>query len=1726
MNDIRLAAGWMTLLGITLCGPFADADADADAGAGGGQPLELRIQMTQTMPQIWVKGATGPVWIECTTDLGLGTAWSPLTLLPASNNPSFFIDATTAHAPRRYYRATSTAAIPASPDPQLFAWIRPGTFAMGTPGSQVVDGPQTTVTLSRGFWMSRVETTQEDYLTVTGRNPSAFSGDLKRPVEQVTWNDATDYCTLLTVRDWLLGRLPAGYVYRLPTEAEWEYACRAGTTTATAFGDGLSSVQANFWGDYPYGGAAKGPFLQTTAPVGSYTPNAWGLHDMHGNVWEWCSDWYGDYPGGSVTDPSGPITGLWRVYRGGAWYDWGESCRSASRDCAGPGTWTTSLGFRPVLAQGRLEGLATPVILREPQTQTVKAGGTVTFGLLASGSYLFYQWRLNGVDILAATNGNYRISNVQRAHAGNYSVVIRNMEGSVDSQTAALTVDVPVDPESERLVWINPGTFTRGSPNTEAERKADETPQTQVTLSAGFWISKYETTQEEYESVMGVNPGSFKGIANRPVESVTWEDATRYCAELTLRERSSGRLPAGYAYRLPTEAEWEYACRAGTTTPVAMGTSLGSTQANFSGDQPYAGAAQGPSLGSTTRVGSYAPNAWSLYDMHGNVSEWCLDWYDTYPGGTAADPQGPTTGSYRVLRGGSWSNSGAFCRSASRSSRAPNTAAGTSGFRPVLAQSLSDDWGFENPTLPGWQSTGDFSDWRPVVGDHLTVKHIPGLWQQMAMSIGGDYWRNLAYPVGHKGRQWLSTAVYVQAGTRSLPTDTLDESWTGTLISKCFILQKPIVTFLIGGGQDDARLRVELLVQVSNPGPDTLAIDNADYEIADHATGHGKESMRRAYWDVNAPGLTGKAARIRIVDDSASGHLNVDDFRFQDSTPANERITLGGQPYPAIMTFEGEELDSDSPVWGFADLHTHPMSYLGFGGKIMHGQPDGGAAAPGDMSVALGNCKANHGGWGLDNPQGDYWRQILMSALDNAGTDPHQEGWSSEPRVQFRNWPVFSTIAHQQMWYEWIQRARDGGLRVMVALCVNNRLLARVSKGDRPRNDQAVGDSQIAELKAFAGRHGDFMEIAYDPFQLRDIVRRGKLAVVIGSELDDIGDLAQDPKVKTDADDVSKQLVSAELKRLHAAGVRYIFPVHLVDNKFAGTAIADSMMLNMANKYINGVGFQVQRATEGDNLQFWLENLNLLGSKKDELAGLMACLAPGSPCLPALLSLAVPILTAAQSILAPAAAGAPMSGGLMPLAVFGAASLPVLLTIIGIDQGDVVQAIIPLPDNYPTYPTKAEAPYGVRNARGLTQLGQYAVGEMMSLGMMIDVDHMSQEAIEGTQGVLSLASGRSMPYPVNCGHNGFRELSLHDRNENSRSTNQMNRLRALGGMMGVGWENSKDGSFTKGIGAEAPSRQFSHSVVTNDCAGTSRTFAQTYLLALERLEGSHVAIGTDIDGFVISPGPRFGPQAAFGLGTEDVALRGTQIKDQDNGVLYEPRHGPALTTGAFRGAAMHPKNLTGSVDSTQGYVYTVDQADFFAALSIFHSLKTDVEAGRVSLQTLMQPITTIVNSLSGNYGGQYPDFDTSGGSGAHIANYAAGLLAGIYDWPIGDDFQPDKTATTKLGKFVYLSKVRGSQPPPQIAGLGRYVDLLRIWDDYQKIFGSNIPLKRCQTGFKQWDINFEGVAHYGLLPDFLQDLANVGLDSRDLSVLFRSAEDFARMWTQSLNASKPELPNP
>ena len=241
-----------------------------------------------------------------------------------------------------------------------------------------------------------------------------------------------------------------------------------------------------------------------------------------------------------------------------------------------------------------------------------------------------------------------------------------------------------------KLAQIPAGEFIMGTPKTEKHHRQNEGPEHRVRISKSFFMGVHEVTQKEYEKVMGKNPSFFKKLKGQatdrfPVERVHYAEAVEFCEKLSAL---ASEINARRVYRLPTEAEWEYACRAGTQTAVYFGDTLNSKQANFNGAHPYGPAGKvplGPDLRRPCVVGSYQPNVFGLYDMHGNVAEFVSDWYekDYYKKSAAVDPEGPATGNLRLLRGGGWRAVGNFCRSGSRYFERPERTYEDHGLRVV-----------------------------------------------------------------------------------------------------------------------------------------------------------------------------------------------------------------------------------------------------------------------------------------------------------------------------------------------------------------------------------------------------------------------------------------------------------------------------------------------------------------------------------------------------------------------------------------------------------------------------------------------------------------------------------------------------------------------------------------------------------------------------------------------------------------------------------------------------------------------------------------------------------------------------------------------------------------------------------------------------------------------------------------------------------------------------------
>jgi formylglycine-generating enzyme required for sulfatase activity len=253
---------------------------------------------------------------------------------------------------------------------------------------------------------------------------------------------------------------------------------------------------------------------------------------------------------------------------------------------------------------------------------------------------------------------------------------------------------------NETQSYINGGTFTMGSAETEVGRSTNEGPQRQVSITS-FFMGKYEVTQKEFEELMGINSSFFKGDT-LPVETVSWLEAVEYCNMRSKKEKLSLAYKItnsegctivfwnkkANGYRLPTEAEWEYACRAGTNTPFYTGNNITTDQANYDGYSPYNKNPKGKYVEKTTPVGSFEPNPWGLYDMHGNVLEWCWDKYGDSPSTVglldvvaAVNTSGDSAGDFRVIRGGSWAGTGRGIRSAFRGNNIPSAQNSYLGFR-------------------------------------------------------------------------------------------------------------------------------------------------------------------------------------------------------------------------------------------------------------------------------------------------------------------------------------------------------------------------------------------------------------------------------------------------------------------------------------------------------------------------------------------------------------------------------------------------------------------------------------------------------------------------------------------------------------------------------------------------------------------------------------------------------------------------------------------------------------------------------------------------------------------------------------------------------------------------------------------------------------------------------------------------------------------------------------
>ena len=487
--------------------------------------------------------------------------------------------------------------------------VEAGTFMMGAteeqnPSVAGLDAlPAHQVTLIKDYYMGETEVTQALWYAVMGQKPTTDSnyqwyeekglGD-NYPAYNISWNDCQTFIAKLNQL--------TGLTFRLPSEAEWEYAARGGNkaTTQTLY-SGSNEIDDVAW--------SKGNSSSKTHIVAEKAANALGLYDMSGNVFEHCNDWYSSsyYSSSPQTDPTGPISGSYRVSRGGCWDNLIYGCCVSYRSYGGVTSGDSLHGMRLALGDPLPDTEPEPNPEPKPEeTKPVTANG-VTF----------------------------------------------------------------------KMKLVEAGTFTMGATEEQTGAASNESPAHQVTLTKDYYMGETEVTQALWYAVMGQKPtsddnawSSTYGLGdNYPVYYISWNDCQEFITKLNQL--------TGLTFRLPTEAEWEYAARGGKKA---------TTQMLYSGSNTIGDVAwyASNSSSSTHEVAGKAANALGLYDMSGNVWEWCYDWYGSYSSGAQTDPTGPSSGSFRVSRGGSWSNFAAYCRVAYRSINSVAYRGNYSGMRLAL----------------------------------------------------------------------------------------------------------------------------------------------------------------------------------------------------------------------------------------------------------------------------------------------------------------------------------------------------------------------------------------------------------------------------------------------------------------------------------------------------------------------------------------------------------------------------------------------------------------------------------------------------------------------------------------------------------------------------------------------------------------------------------------------------------------------------------------------------------------------------------------------------------------------------------------------------------------------------------------------------------------------------------------------------------------------------------
>jgi hypothetical protein len=935
---------------------------------------------------------------------------------------------------------------------------------------------------------------------------------------------------------------------------------------------------------------------------------------------------------------------------------------------------------------------------------------------------------------------------------------------------------------------------------------------------------------------------------------------------------------------------------------------------------------------------------------------------------------------------------------------------------------------------------GSFEDgltgWRIVSGAGFWNQPVQATWigaqdvlidGRPPVTLGGDYWYTNAFPLGQDGPSLIRVVT--------------QKDGAGVLDSVPFMITQRYLAYRLGGtAGGDAALEVRV-PQDDIPRP-IRRLDPPDeegYVAVLVASPDGSDILREDVLDFLGPdnpqtliGMTAKL-RLRVSDEHGPGRLLVSNLRQVDEKPPGVR----------------------RPLWGWADIHCHPMAHAGSGNLLaghIHGPVE-------DIGSCLEVHGHNHG-----NPLHPTGMALDGGRLNDGSLAT--TGWSTTttpgPEEQgFRGWPAFDELTHLKTHQDWIKRAYEGGLRLMVALVVHNQLLAALSTGldfIHAQTDRDAIEPQVHMLHEFVAHNKDWCGLATTPEKARELIEDNKLAFVLGLETDTINGWSKFTDFPTEETDATRPAVRKSIhEKIHAyfqylndLGIVQVNLIHLSDNAFGGMALYDFMFI--VNTFMRSA-----RLVDFDD------------GYLDQDTGNPR---PPGEAISLQVDFGSKVWQSLQAVAAKAGFTAP---DLKFTPVYG---------------------------------------HGQRNRIGLLPAGEEAVLEAMRFGMVIDMDHMSERATAQAYHVVTTEVPPPDPaqacpyYPLVAAHNGARRMMMtppaqfplpgttpgtDERrsphtwpNESTKSDTQLGcYIKATCGMFGHGI-------------AGMDSKE--HGSVIHDAAGTSKTVAQGLQYVMDQLDTEKtigwVGLGTDWNILLGGPGPRFGPMAIPG---------------------FEGELDPDDAWAAW----FRTKRLNNATSQTHAVAYEVPLRDWrshrFRETGLYKGKDYELY-GRfiwqaLALQDTGADLTSkdVVDALNGP-GWGHPALDLALG----LTDGSPGMVPSVYYQAGAKWRKPSYQVTGNADEVTLINNL--------VTGI---TDIKVLWERVKTSDSASPPLRRSTAGpIRDFDYNLDGLGHYGMLPDMLQDMKNVGLPAERFTSFFASAERYIQVWERcaALAATIPHPP--